>query len=694
MDRKRKCSTLAIDVDIDSEQSKNNRFERYNILKSKKFERRKSRPAIFKTAHSHGQNVHPPIIPDNRCNEMFMPSDMSMEGNVETVSIDITLPDKVLRCSSDTYTIGSQIFNHESMSFSTTNPKQSSVVGDRLNITVGHGIALECVPTSSHLRRHYDGHSFGGPDIICPFCQAMMWDEERVTVSPRVGYPVFSICCKQGMIQLPPAPSTPDFLDDLLHPQSENLSLHLRKTLGLNGQTHHRLGSLLPLPGHNARYVQLYIYDTTNEVSNRISSVFGTTDVTTINRAIVEGLMMMLNECDEIAKAFRMARDRYKAGETEKMRLRLLNARGPNRKNYAPPDGSDIAALIVGDIGGGNGDRDVIVEHRTDGLKTNQHLASLIYAHAIPTIISVRRRWQFITDSFSATDEERLHYIRNNQKRLRLDMYKDVRDEMHQGDVQGKSIGKRVILPTSFTGSSRYLFQNYQDALAICRCYGLPDLFLTFTYNAQWDEQALQLIHGQRSEDRPDIIARVFKLKLAQLLNDLMKEAHFGKALAEWMMQENFVCARYGFTTPKLIMRLNLTLQDKTGKLEAVVFGTLAEKLSGYQLASSVISAGVQNDHLLEEVKAIINEEHIFNVGLTQQASNQVLLKYKVFAFLLKSTNPDKEIALMENEAMGSGATVEKSEENVTVTALSPVSCAIPEDLFVDESPAKKIKSS
>ena len=60
-------------------------------------------------------------------------------------------------------------------------------------------------------------------------------------------------------------------------------------------------------------------------------------------------------------------------------------------------------------------------------------------------------------------------------------------------------IGKRIILPSSHTGSPRYMIQNYQDAMAICRQYGNPDLFITFTCNLKWPEiiRALTLIEGQ-----------------------------------------------------------------------------------------------------------------------------------------------------------------------------------------------------
>ena len=41
----------------------------------------------------------------------------------------------------------------------------------------------------------------------------------------------------------------------------------------LNGQNHHRIGSLLPLEGHSPKFAQLYVYDTANEVGNKIQAV-------------------------------------------------------------------------------------------------------------------------------------------------------------------------------------------------------------------------------------------------------------------------------------------------------------------------------------------------------------------------------------------------------------------------------------
>ena len=56
-----------------------------------------------------------------------------------------------------------------------------------------------------------------------------------------------------------------------------------------------------------------------------------------------------------------------------------------------------------------------------------------------------------------------------------------MRDAVVRGDTSCKSLGKRIVLPTTFTGGPRYMIQNNQDAMAICRWAGNPDLFITFT---------------------------------------------------------------------------------------------------------------------------------------------------------------------------------------------------------------------
>ena len=76
------------------------------------------------------------------------------------------------------------------------------------------------------------------------------------------------------------------------------------------------------------------------------------------------------------------------------------------------------------------------------------------------------------------------------------------------------------------------MFQIYQDALTIVRKFGKPDLFITFTCNPLWDEIRCNLLLNQKATDRPDLIVRVFRQKLRELLNDILKKHVFGKPIA------------------------------------------------------------------------------------------------------------------------------------------------------------------
>ena len=69
----------------------------------------------------------------------------------------------------------------------------------------------------------------------------------------------------------------------------------------------------------------------------------------------------------------------------------------------------------------------------------------------------------------------------------------------------------------------------YLDSMAIVRKYGPPDLFITFTCNLRWPEVQRALFDHQRAPDRPDITARVFRLKVKEFLNDILKKEVFGK---------------------------------------------------------------------------------------------------------------------------------------------------------------------
>ncbi|XP_013632756.1 PREDICTED: uncharacterized protein LOC106338286 [Brassica oleracea var. oleracea] len=118
---------------------------------------------------------------------------------------------------------------------------------------------------------------------------------------------------------------------------------------------------------------------------------------------------------------------------------------------------------------------------------------------------------QFVVDVYTAIEEDRLRWARNNQDILRAELYSNVLDAVSKGDTDAKIIGQRFILPPSFTGGPRYLVEKYHDAMAICREFGNLDLFITMTVNPNWSEikEHLGRYGGDSPNDRPDIECRL-----------------------------------------------------------------------------------------------------------------------------------------------------------------------------------------
>lgn len=72
-----------------------------------------------------------------------------------------------------------------------------------------------------------------------------------------------------------------------------------------------------------------------------------------------------------------------------------------------------------------------------------------------------------------------------------------LRDNLVAADVDFGELGRRVVLPSGFTGGDRFMQQLFQDSMAIVRHFGKPTFFITFTANPHWPEILNNLFHGQ-----------------------------------------------------------------------------------------------------------------------------------------------------------------------------------------------------
>ncbi|GKD78081.1 hypothetical protein Tco_1340702 [Tanacetum coccineum] len=120
------------------------------------------------------------------------------------------------------------------------------------------------------------------------------------------------------------------------------------------GENYHRLGSLLPGTGKNAKFSQLYIFDTENKITNRIKAVSkeqstGSKDKK-LDRELATEIRDMLDSINPLVKEFRMVGERIKTTKDERLKLRLIGTRKRDERQYNLPTTSEVAALIVGDF--------------------------------------------------------------------------------------------------------------------------------------------------------------------------------------------------------------------------------------------------------------------------------------------------------------------------------------------------------
>lgn len=222
-----------------------------------------------------------------------------------------------------------------------------------------------------------------------------MWREERVNKSCIKGTPIFSLCCAKGQIQLPKEKPTPSFPWQLHNDKVKSRrfqdgirlynSLFAFTSTGgkvdhsinyggapyvyrLNGQNHHLFGSLIPNDSKDPKFCQLYIYDTQNELDNRLKWV-SVVDGCQVDAEIVQGLTDMLDQTNDLVKEFRSARDRYELNGIQDVEIKLKVSRSESsRENHISPS-DEVAGIMVGDLDDTEGKRDIILNSKKKGLE-------------------------------------------------------------------------------------------------------------------------------------------------------------------------------------------------------------------------------------------------------------------------------------------------------------------------------------
>ena len=345
-------------------------------------------------------------------------------------------------------------------------------------------------------------------------------------------------------------------------------------TFRLHGQVYHCMGALHPLPDKSPTYSQLYVIEGNQAVEGRLSHQ----NNKNLKRQIVTTLTTIMDRINPFAAAYRYMHEVEQQQQaiadtngTPMPDVKMYMKRGHDRRRYNEPRHDEVAAVFVSGDGAPPASHDAIVypkaKQNKDGaeqLTTLNYMSALIDPMTYPIFfpageygwqadmphklnrtanrntvthmqfyayrLAIRSAFspifhggklfqQYIVDSYLRVEANRLNFVKTQQSQLRVDSYQGLMDHIHsQAEEQGREPGNVVILPSSFQGSPRAMQQNYQDAMAIVRKYGKPDLYVTFTCNPKWKEIVDNLLPGQTAADRPDLVARVFKLYLDELL--------------------------------------------------------------------------------------------------------------------------------------------------------------------------------
>ncbi|KAG4986434.1 hypothetical protein GYH30_033934 [Glycine max] len=359
-----------------------------------------------------------------------------------------------------------------------------------------------------------------------------MWYHENISKRSNASSPRFSLCCGDGKIELPLLQNPPKFLQQLLFEQNTAYAKNYQQNIRT----------------YNMMFTFTYAgikFDKTIGHSRGPPTIR------------IQG-----QPCHRIG-SFRMARDRLTDTQVHNVRLKLIAGREKDGHTYNIPSVPEVAALIAGDINA-NSNRDIIVETQNGQLQRIYELHCSYLALQYPLLfpygedgyrtdilhrdtLSGKRRkrnrqtllhsrklfQQFVAEGYTMIESERLSYVRNNQKKLRVDKFYSLQQSSEAGNTEGLGQGKRIILPSTFVGSPRYMDQLYFDGIAICSHVGFPNLFITFTCNPNWLEiHRLLTPLNLTPIDRPEIISRIFKLKYEQMLLDLTKNHLLGKVVA------------------------------------------------------------------------------------------------------------------------------------------------------------------
>ncbi|GKC43193.1 hypothetical protein Tco_1060915 [Tanacetum coccineum] len=333
-----------------------------------------ARPSTSVPCHLQQLHVASNVSPDRRSigHSSFVPCE-DQGVHVPILNVGVSVPPK-RRCVRQSTSASSH--DHQ---FST--PGIPHGIRNRRNYATGEN-SLRPQPRVSGPPLEY--RHIGNCTHSCQHCGALFWYEERLRNTARGLRPRYNRCCKGGRVALRTYQVYPQYLKLLLEDRHfmDNIRAYNQMfsmtsvgakvdesinngrgpyVFKISGQLYHWIGSLCPSEGDPPRFLQLYIYDTDNEVDNRMNHFGG--DNSELRRDIVEGLINLLDTHNALVQLFRTAREKLKDTHIPNFKVRLYNVIGA--REYELPTGDMLGTIVYETGPGADMDYNIILERRS-----------------------------------------------------------------------------------------------------------------------------------------------------------------------------------------------------------------------------------------------------------------------------------------------------------------------------------------
>jgi hypothetical protein len=119
-----------------------------------------------------------------------------------------------------------------------------------------------------------------------------------------------------------------------------------------------------------------------------------------------------------------------------------------------------------------------------------------------------------------------------HQKIIQAELYRGIVDTLKAGKACASEVGRLIVLHRNFNGGECDVQAQFFDDMTLVQRFGKTDYFINMTCNPYWEEVGRELFSGQTPQDHPELVARVYRSKLCNLYDRLIKKKHFGEVLA------------------------------------------------------------------------------------------------------------------------------------------------------------------